>query len=295
MIALLQQGVHNYVPRIPIGGWVSDFVNYITDNFSGFFDGLSTILGGLVGAFDFVLNILPPWAMVLIFMAIALWLGGWRVMLLTLIGFGLILGMNLWDDAMTTLALVIASTAVALLIGIPVGILSAQYRTVETIVRPILDFMQTLPAFVYLVPAIILLGLGNAPGLLSVVIFAMPPAVRLTLLGLQQVPKETIEAAKAFGSTRWQTLVKVELPQAFTTIMAGVNQVIMLALSMVVIAALIGAGGLGTVVYKGLSTLDVGTSFEGGLGIVIIAIILDRITRNIGRGRQKPGGKGGLA
>ena len=294
MIALLQQG-SGYVPRIPIGSWVSDFVNYVTNNFSGFFDGLSKVLGGLVGAFDFVLTILPPWAMVLIFMAIALWLGGWRVMLLTLVGFGLILGMKLWDDAMTTLALVTASTAVALIIGIPVGILSAQYRSVETVVRPILDFMQTLPAFVYLVPAIILLGLGNAPGLLSVVIFAMPPAVRLTLLGLQQVPKETLEAAKAFGSTRWQTLVKVELPQAFTTIMAGVNQVIMLALSMVVIAALIGAGGLGTVVYKGLSTLDVGTSFEGGLGIVIIAIILDRITRNIGRGRQKPGGKGGLA
>ena len=174
----------------------------------------------------------------------------------------------------------------------PLGIIGAQYRTAEAIIRPVLDFMQTMPAFVYLLPAILLLGIGSAPALIAVVVFAMPPAVRLTMLGIQQVSKETVEAAQAFGATPWQTLLKVELPLALQTIMAGVNQVIMLALSMVVIAALIGAGGLGEPVYQGLSRLDIGLSFEGGMGIVVIAVVLDRITRGLGVSRSKAG-KGG--
>lgn len=292
MMALLQ---YNPVPRIPIGGWVSSFVTYLTDNFAGFFDGLQAILQFFVNIATGAVNSLPALVMIVIFAAIAWLVAGWRVALLTVIGFLIILGMNLWEHSMQSLGLILASTFVALLIGIPLGILAAQNKTVETIVRPILDFFQTMPAFVYLIPAILLLGLGNAPALIAVVIFAMPPAVRLTMLGIQQVSQETVEAAHAFGATPMQTLIKVELPQAFLTIMAGVNQVIMLALSMVVIAALIGADGLGADVYTGLQSLDTGKAFEGGLGIVIIAIILDRITRNIGQGRSEAGGKGGTA
>ena len=292
MMALLQ---YNPVPRIPIGSWVSSFVTYLTDNFAGLFDGLQAILQFFVSVATGAVNSLPALVMIVIFAAIAWLVAGWRVALLTVIGFLIILGMDLWKDSMLSLGLILASTFVALLIGIPLGILAAQNKTVETIVRPILDFFQTMPAFVYLIPAILLLGLGNAPALIAVVIFAMPPAVRLTMLGIQQVSQETVEAAHAFGATPMQTLIKVELPQAFLTIMAGVNQVIMLALSMVVIAALIGAEGLGADVYTGLQSLDTGKAFEGGLGIVIIAIILDRITRNIGQGSSEAGGKGGTA
>jgi glycine betaine/proline transport system permease protein len=190
-----------------------------------------------------------------------------------------VISLNLWEAAMQTLALVLAATVVALLIGIPIGIIAAKSDTVEAIIRPILDVAQTMPAFVYLVPTVVLLGIGAGPALIATVIFAMPPAVRLTLLGIQQVPKDTVEAAHAFGATSWQTLTKVELPLSLKTIMAGVNQVIMLSLSMVVIAGLAGAGGLGEPVVTGLSQLDVGISFVGGVGIVVIAIMLDRITR----------------
>ncbi|CAN5852084.1 proline/glycine betaine ABC transporter permease [soil metagenome] len=291
MIALVQS---NYVPRLPLGNWVESFVQFTTNNFTGFFDLLQSLFNFLVGAGEGLLTILPAPLMILVFGAVAWVLANWRIALLTLAGFLLILSLQLWGDAMTTLALVLASTFVALLLGVPMGILAAQYRIVEVIVRPVLDFMQTMPAFVYLLPAVILLGLGSAPALIAVVVFAMPPAVRLTLLGIQQVPAETVEAAHAFGASPWQTLIKVELPLAIETIMAGVNQVIMLALSMVVIAALIGAGGLGDPVYQGLSRLDIGLSFEGGIGIVVIAIVLDRITRRIGVS-SSPAGKGGTA
>jgi glycine betaine/proline transport system permease protein len=199
-----------------------------------------------------------------------------------------IISLGLWEEAMVTLALVLAATVVCLIIGIPVGIVAAKNRGVEAAVRPILDFMQTMPAFVYLVPVVVLLSLGNPPAIIATVVFAMPPAVRLTMLGIQQVPKETVEAAHAFGATPWQTLLKVELPLSLRSIMAGINQVIMLSLSMVVIAALAGAGGLGVPVLQGLGQLNVGLSFVGGVGIVILAVILDRITRGMERG------KGGL-
>ncbi len=180
---------------------------------------------------------------------------------------------------METLALVLAATVVALAIGIPIGIIAAKSAAVEATLRPILDVAQTMPAFVYLVPIVVLLGIGAGPALIATVIFAMPPAVRLTMLGIQQVPRDTVEAAHAFGATPWQTLFKVELPLSLKTIMAGVNQVIMLSLSMVVISGLVGAGGLGEPVVTGLSQLDVGLSFVGGVGIVVIAIMLDRVTR----------------
>jgi glycine betaine/proline transport system permease protein len=270
MLAFLQSEL---VPSIPLAEWTESAVDWITDTFDGAFDVLDSVIDVVVGSLEYVLLAPPALLMVAILGVIALLLAGWRVALFTVLGLVFVISLNLWEAAMQTLALVLAATVVALLIGIPIGIIAAKSDTVEAIIRPILDVAQTMPAFVYLVPTVVLLGIG------ATVIFAMPPAVRLTLLGIQQVPKDTVEAAHAFGATSWQTLIKVELPLSLKTIMAGVNQVIMLSLSMVVIAGLAGAGGLGEPVVTGLSQLDVGISFVGGVGIVVIAIMLDRITR----------------
>jgi glycine betaine/proline transport system permease protein len=197
--------------------------------------------------------------------------------------------MGLWSETVATLALVIAATLVSLVIGIPLGIWAARNDLVERIVRPVLDLMQTMPAFVYLIPAAMFFGLGRVPGVVATIIFAMPPAVRLTNLGIRQVPKELVETGLAFGCTSGQLLLKVQLPTARPSIMAGVNQTIMLALSMVVIASMIGAGGLGDTVLRGIQRLDVGLGFEGGLGVVILAIILDRITQSFGKQRRNSG------
>ena len=282
-----------FIPRMPLDDWIESAVAFVTDTFGGVFSVIEFAVNLLVQSLDFVMTTPPALVMIAIFVVLAYFLSGWRIALFTLAGLLFMISIDLWDEAMVTIALVMASTIVALVIGIPIGILAAQYRGVETIVRPVLDFMQTMPAFVYLIPAILVFGLGGVPALIATVVFAMPPAVRLTLLGIQQVPGETVEAAQAFGSTPWQTLVKVELPQAFKTIMAGVNQVIMLAFSMVVIAALIGAQGLGTEVVTGLTQLDVGTGFVGGIGIVVMAIILDRLTRSVGESNVPKTVKGG--
>ena len=275
----------NVIPRIPLAEWIQNGVNWITENFDDFFDFLTDAIDGFVGALNFILLSPPELVMVAILTVIAFLLAGWRVALFTAAGLVFIISLGLWEEAMVTLALVLAATVICLIIGIPVGIVAAKNRGVEAAVRPILDFMQTMPAFVYLVPVVVLLSLGNPPAIIATVVFAMPPAVRLTMLGIQQVPKETVEAAQAFGATPWQTLLKVELPLSLRSIMAGVNQVIMLSLSMVVIAALAGAGGLGVPVLQGLGQLNVGLSFVGGVGIVIIAVILDRITRGMERGQ----------
>ncbi len=293
MLAFLQQDL---VPKIPLDDWTDRFVDYIKDieAVDEFFELVTDGIRGVVGALEAILTIPnSEFVMVVIFAAIAFFLSGWRIALFSVLGFLLLISFGLWDQTMLSLALVLAATVVSLLIGVPVGILAAKSRTVQAIARPTLDIMQTMPAFVYLVPMVVFLGLGAGPALVATVIFAAPPAVRLTMLGIQQVPKNTVEAAHAFGATPWQTLRKVELPQALPTIMAGVNQVIMLALSMVVIAALVGAGGLGEAVVRGLSQLNVGLAFTGGVGIVIIAIYLDRITRPLGRIIQRKPGKGG--
>jgi glycine betaine/proline transport system permease protein len=222
--------------------------------------------------------------MIVILAIIAFFLSGWRIALFAVLGLLLVVSLGLWDLTMTTLSLILVATTVCLAIGIPIGIVAAKSRRLEEISLPILDLMQTMPAFVYLVPFVFLLGLGAGPALLATVIFATPPAVRLTMLGIQQVPKETVEAAHAFGSTPMQTLFKVELPLSLSSIRAGVNQVIMLALSMVVIAGLVGFEGLGKPVVEGLQQLNVGLAFEGGIGIVVLAIVLDRVTRGIGGG-----------
>ena len=276
MLAFLQSEL---IPTIPLADWTESGVDWITDTFDGAFDVLDSAIDLVVGSLEYVLLVPPALLMVAILGVIAFLLAGWRVALFTVLGLVFVISLNLWEAAMQTLALVLAATVVALAIGIPIGIIAAKSGTLEAAIRPILDVAQTMPAFVYLVPIVVLLGIGAGPALIATVIFAMPPAVRLTMLGIQQVPKDTVEAAHAFGATPWQTLFKVELPLSLKTIMAGVNQVIMLSLSMVVIAGLAGAGGLGEPVVTGLSQLDVGISFVGGVGIVVIAIMLDRITR----------------
>jgi glycine betaine/proline transport system permease protein len=273
------------IPEIPLAEWTTTAVDWITDSFEWFFDPLKEVIAAFVGALEAAFTALPALLMVAVLAAIAFYLAGWRVGLFTAFGLLFIISLDLWDYTMQTLALVLAAAAVSLAIGIPIGIIAAKSGAVEAVIRPVLDVAQTMPAFVYLVPIVVLMGLDEPPALIATVVFAMPPAVRLTMLGIQQVPKDTVEAAHAFGSTPWQTLLKVELPLSVKSIMAGVNQVIMLSLSMVVIAALAGAGGLGEPVVLGLGQLDVGGAFVGGIGIVILAIMLDRVTRGMERGR----------
>jgi glycine betaine/proline transport system permease protein len=284
MLALVQEGV----PRIPLDRWVNSAVQWVLGNFGGFFNVLNSIIESIVDGLAGLLTAPPALLMIAILTAIAFLLSGWRIALFTAVGLLFVVGLGLWTETMLTLALVLVATTVCLAVGIPIGILAAKSRGLEEGLRPVLDLMQTMPAFVWLVPFVALLGLGASPSLLATVIFATPPAVRLTMLGIQQVPKETVEAAHAFGSTPWQTLSKVELPLSLGSIRAGVNQVIMLSLSMVVIAGLVGFQGLGNPVVAGLQQLDTGQAFEGGLAIVVLAIILDRVTRGIGtRGRTR--------
>jgi glycine betaine/proline transport system permease protein len=286
MLAFLQTDL---IPKIPLAEWTESGVDWITETFEWFFEPLDTVIDGVVGSLEYVLLTPPALLSIAILGVIAFFLAGWRVALFTVLGLLFVISLDLWEEAMETLALVLAATVVALAIGIPIGIIAAKSAAVEATIRPILDVAQTMPSFVYLVPVVVLLGIGAGPALIATVIFSMPPAVRLTMLGIQQVPEDTVEAAHAFGATPWQTLFKVELPLSLKTIMAGVNQVIMLSLSMVVIAGLAGAGGLGEPVVAGLSQLDVGISFVGGVGIVVIAIMLDRITRAMARtDRESP-------
>ncbi len=271
------------LPKIPIGSWVSDLVDWIEANLGWLLDAITTLLRFLLDGFRDLLMLLPPLAFIPVFAIIVFFVThrDIRLAVLSIVGLFLIWNMGLWNLGMLTLALVISSTVVALVIGVPVGILSANSDTVEAIVRPILDFMQTMPAFVYLIPAVIFFGLGTVPGMIATVVFAMPPTIRLTNLGIRQIPLELIEVAEAFGATPRQKLLKVQLPVALPTIMAGINQCIMLALSMVVIASMIGAGGLGYEVLVGIQRVNIAQGFEAGLAIVILAIILDRITQNL--------------
>lgn len=270
-------------PKIPVGKAAEVLVDQIDTHLGWLLDGASDGLRFLVGGFEDILLLIP--APILILLAgILVWLAtrrDTRLAGLTVVGLLLIWNLNLWNLAMLTLALVVVSTVLALAIAIPLGIAAAGSETLNALLKPVLDFMQTMPPFVYLIPAVIFFGLGSVPGIIATVVFAMPPALRLTNLGIRQVPRELIEVADAFGSTPRQKLFKVQLPVALPTIMAGMNQCIMLALSMTVIASMIGAGGLGYQVLVGIQRVDIGMGFEAGLAIVIIAIILDRITQNI--------------
>lgn len=271
------------LPEIPIGETVESTVYWLNDNFGFLMDIFSEFIDILITGFKDVLLFLPPVVFILV-VTIFVYLVSKKNLKLaigTAIGFLLIENMGLWNLSMETIALVLSSALVALLVGIPTGILTAKNETAFHIVKPILDLMQTMPSFVYLIPAVIFFGLGNVPGLVATIVFAMPPAIRLTNLGIRQVPLELKEVASAFGATPMQKLVKVELPVALPTIMAGVNQCIMLSLSMVVIAAMIGARGLGYQVLVGIQRVDIGQGFEAGLAIVIIAIVLDRLTQSL--------------
>lgn len=269
--------------RLPVGDAVELAVDWIEANFGQFLDTISQQLDFLISSLKDALLFLPPELFIAVIFLLAYFVGKRNIKLAagTAIGFFLIQNMGLWTLSMETLALVLSSTLLALIIGIPLGILSAKNTTLSSILKPVLDFMQTMPPFVYLIPALIFFQLGNVPSMIATVVFAMPPAIRLTNLGIRQVPIELTEVADSFGSTSWQKLSKVELPVALPTIMAGVNQCIMLSLSMVVIAAMIGARGLGYQVLLGIQRVDIGMGFEAGLSIVIIAVFLDRITQHL--------------
>ncbi len=270
--------------HLPLEDWTNDFVdNWLLPVMSGVFDSISGLLSSFINAVTDLLIVIPPEVMAIIFIIFAWRLAGKGTAIFTLIGFLYLGSVDMWPEAMQTLAIVIVSTILSVLVGVPVGILSATNRIVDSIVRPILDFMQTLPIFVYLIPAILLFGLGGVPAVIATFVFAAPPAVRMTSLGIKQVPEEVVEASKAFGTTSWQLLRKVQLPLATPTIMAGVNQTIMLSLSMAVVASMIGAPGLGSAVLKGISTVNVGLGLTSGLAIVVLAIVLDRITQGFGR------------
>ncbi|MBP5855548.1 proline/glycine betaine ABC transporter permease [Marivibrio halodurans] len=270
--------------NIEIGDGVSAAVDYIRNNFQDGLDGIATVIEWVADGTFIALDIMPWWLLTALLVVLSLWRVGWKFSLFTLGAMLLVVGMGLWEETVNTLALVLTATFIALVVGIPIGIAMSRNDTLETLVRPILDLMQTLPPFVYLIPAAMFFGLGKVPGTIATIVFAMPPVVRLTNLGIRQVSEENVEAGLAFGCTDWQLLSKVQFPLALPTIMAGVNQTIMLALSMVVIASMIGAGGLGNTVLTGIQRLDVGLGFEGGLGVVVLAILLDRITQSFGHG-----------
>ncbi|MCK6206451.1 MULTISPECIES: ABC transporter permease [Bacillus] len=270
-----------FLPKLPLASWVDSAVSWIKDILGPFFDILTDGIGAVVEFFVMVLESIPALVLILIFAGLAWWVSRWTIALFTAIGLLLIDNLGYWDGTIDTLALVLASVIISIIIGIPIGIWISQSDRAQSILTPILDFMQTMPAFVYLIPAIIFFGIGVVPGIIASVIFSMPPTIRLTNLGIRQVPEDLVEASDAFGSTPSQKLFKVQLPLAMNTIMAGINQSIMLALSMVVIASLVGAPGLGADVYRAVTQLKVGTGFEAGLAIVILAIVLDRISQNI--------------
>jgi len=274
---------------LPIGSWVAVAVDWIKANLDGLLHVISTVVSFLVDGLSFLL--LMPWFYVVIIVAalIAWLVRSWRLAIGTVISFGLIVAMGLWVPAMQTLALVLVAGAVAVVIAIPLGIWSARNATVRAVLKPVLDFMQTMPAFVYLIPAIVFFSIGVVPGLVATVIFALPPGVRFTELGIRGVDSETVEAGQSFGATPGQILRGIQLPLAMPTILAGVNQVIMLALSMAVIAGMAGADGLGKLVVEAISTVNIAKGVEAGLGVVLIAVFLDRVTASLGSLGQHPG------
>ena len=270
----------------PLGLAVDAIVAWLLEHGQWFFGLVRLTVELLASLFESVLSLPPAWVLAPVIALI-----GWRRVgggfsLFALLGLNLVLALGLWQPMIATLALVLASALLALLIGLPLGILSARYPMVWSVVRPGLDLMQTMPAFVYLIPAVMLFSTGAVPSIIATLIFSMPPVVRLTHLGITQVPADLIEAGRSFGCSEHQMLWLVQMPNALPTVMTGVNQTIMLALSMVVIASMIGGGGLGDVVLRGIQQLDVGLGFEGGIAVVILAVILDRLTQGLSKTPQ---------
>jgi len=267
---------------IPLGDWVTSTLNFLVHNFRDFFRAVRWPIDHVLNSIEWCLQSIPPTLGILLSSLLGWQLAGQRMALLCFVTLTLLGLIGVWSESMTTLALVLTSVFFCAVIGIPLGILCARSDRLERVVRPVLDAMQTLPAFVYLVPVVMLFGIGNVPGVLVTIVFALPPLVRLTNLGIRQVPDDKIEAARAFGCTPRQMLVRVQLPLATSTIMAGLNQTLMLSLSMVVIASMISVGGLGQMVLRGIGRLDMGLATVGGVGLVLLAIFLDRLTQAMG-------------
>jgi len=271
---------------IPLDSWVTAAIDWLVEGYRWFFQGLKWPVEVTLTGIEHGLQTVNPLIVVAVFALIAWRVSGVKLAIMTVVTLVFVGLLGLWEDTMTTLAMVFSSVVFCTIVGIPLGILAGRSDRFDGYMRPVLDTMQTTPAFVYLVPIVMLFSIGNVAGVLATIVFAMPPIIRLTSLGIRQVHPELVEAALAFGATNWQVLRKVQIPLALPTIMAGLNQTIMMALSMVVIAAMIGAGGLGAPVILGLNTLDIGLATIGGLGIVLMAIILDRITQAMGKPKQ---------
>ena len=279
--------VQTPLPKIPLGTAVEVLIEWIQVHLHGFLSAISRV-GTLVNdnLVDLLLAV-PPLLMVVVFVLIAWMAKSWRLAVGTAITFLIIISLGQWVNAMETLVLVTLATLTALVFAIPLGIWAARNKYVSILIRPVLDLMQTMPAFVYLIPSVLFFSIGVVPGMFATLIFAMPPGVRMTELGIKQVDKETVEAGRSFGATDWQILRGIQLPLAVPTIMAGVNQVIMLALWMAVIAGMVGADGLGKEVVKALATIDIAKGTEAGLSIVFLAIYLDRVTAALGAPREE--------
>lgn len=286
MSDLLSQVTEASHDVLPLGRWVNAGVKHLLDNGATVFDSIGVVVEQFAQWVEMGMLALPFWLVILVAAAVGVRRLGWKFGVFVALALTLIVVTGFWLQTMVTLALTLSATLISLFFGIPLGIWCARNNRVNSTVRPMLDFMQTMPAFVYLIPAAMLFGLGRVPGTIATVIFAMPPVVRLTSLGIRQVSSEQVEAGNAFGCTATQLLFKVQLPIAMPTIMAGVNQTIMMALSMVIIASMVGAGGLGNDVLASIQRLNIGLGFESGLAVVLLAIILDRLTESFGAARK---------
>ncbi len=272
---------------IPLDEKITQFIDWLVEGYRWFFQIIKWPVEVTLSSFESGLQVTPPLVVIAVLTLIAWRTAGGRLAIFTAVTMVFIGLLGLWSETMTTLAMVFSSVVFCTIAGIPLGIMAGRNDRFDTLLRPCLDAMQTTPAFVYLVPIVMLFSVGNVAGVLATIVFSLPPIIRLTNLGIRQVHPELVEAAVAFGATNWQVLKRVQIPLAMPTIMAGLNQTIMMALSMVVIAALIGAGGLGAPVMQGLNSLDIGMATVGGLGIVLVAIILDRITQSMGNTTQQ--------
>lgn len=271
--------------RIPLGKWAESVIDFVTENMGWIFTALRSVLLSIYQAVEWILSSPPFWVIIVLAGALALLGRGWIFSLGSMAALLLIVGVGQWDNAMGTLALVLVASVISVAVSIPLGIAAARSNVFSSIVRPVLDLMQTMPAFVYLIPALILFRIGVVPGIVATIIFSLAPGVRLTELGIRGVDREVVEAGHAFGASPARILRQIQLPLALPTIMAGINQVIMLSLSMVVIAGMVGAGGLGGQIVGALSRIDVALGVEAGISVVILAVFLDRLSGSLGQKR----------
>lgn len=282
------------MPNVNIGGAIEITITWVQNLAPWLFDFIAQAVALLINLLYSMLLTPPWWVMALAIVIVSFWKNGWKLAVFVAIGFTIIESMDLWQEAMETLGLVLLAALIATVLGLPLGVWAGKSESFRRVIRPVLDLMQTLPVFVYLIPAVTFFGIGLVPAVIATVIFATAPVIRLVELGIREVDNEMVEASVAFGARSRQTLWNVQLPLAMPSIMTGINQTIMLSLSMVVIAGMVGAGGLGAVVFQGISALDIGTGFEGGIGVVFIAILLDRLAsmpakRRRGNNVEPPG------